>query len=104
MQAIHRRSNCVIGLRDYLKEETAATAATVAPGQLADRRRSKPGRCSLGISVVRCPQNFLSCDLSGPAELLPLPRKAMTRIKRRPFSRARNARGAPLDSCPTNRV
>src|SRR5215467_3003358 len=102
MNAIHPGRNLVIAQTELLEQETAVTAAPVLPGQLANHRRNKPERCSPDIFAVRC-QDFLNSDVFGPAELLRLLRKAMTRITRRPFSRARNARGGPLDLCPTNR-
>jgi len=78
-------------------EETAAKDAPAPPEQLADRRRNKLERCSLNISVVPRPRNLLSRDPFGRASLLrPLP-KAMTRITRRRFLRARSGRGALPD-------
>src|SRR5262245_50198454 len=96
--------NRVIVPRGFCREETAARAATVPPEQPANRRRSKPDRCSRDICVVRCPQTLLSRDLFGRAELLPPPPKAMIRITRRRFLPAHSARGALPDSCPTSRV
>src|SRR6478752_689158 len=103
-QATQPRSNCVIVPRDFLKQETAAKAATVPPEQPAGRRRSKRERCSRDICVVRRPQNLLSRDPFGRAELLPPPPKVMIRIMRRRFLRAHSVREALLDSCPTSRV
>src|SRR4030095_16565217 len=103
-QATQPRSNRFIVPRDFSKEETAAKAAPAPPEQPAGRRRSKRERCSRDICVVRCPRNLLSRDPFGRAELLPLPRKAMIRIMRRRFLRARSVREALPDWCPTNRV
>src|SRR6266480_7240797 len=96
-QAIWFRSNRVIVPRDFSTDETAAKDAPAPPEQLADRRRNNLERCSLNISFVPRPPNLLSRDSFGRASLLrPLP-KAMTRITRRRFLRARSGRGALPD-------
>src|SRR4029077_20855973 len=97
-------SNRVIVPMGSSRQETAAKVAPVPPEQLADRHRNKPERCSQDISVVRCPRNFLSRDPFGRAELLPPPPRAMIRITPRRFLRARSAREAIPDLCPTSRV
>src|SRR6478735_839185 len=103
-QATQPRSNRVIVPRDFLKQETAATAAMAPPEQPAGRRHNKRERCSRDICVVRCQRNFLRRDPFDPAELLQPPPKVMTRIKPRWFWDAHNARGALRDLCPTNRA
>src|SRR5215208_1687136 len=104
MQGTQPPNDRVIVRWDFSKEETAAKAAPVPPELPAGRRRSKRERCSRDICVVRCPRNLLSRDPFDRAELLPQPPKAMIRIMRRQFLRARSAREALPDSCQTSRV
>src|ERR1043166_2077292 len=84
-------SDRIIVRRGFSKEETAARAAPVPPEQLANRLHSKRERCSRGISVVRCPRNFLNPDPFGLGVLLPLLPTAMIQTTRRWFLRAHSA-------------